>query len=380
MKATIQAYSRTIIPLLGAASLAVAQTGIAAEEMSHEHHQHQHQEHQQHATHAGHGPHGTHIHHQHGKGGFMFEYRFMSMNMDGLLSGSDSVSTQDISGMDMLMDMGGNVTGQRVTPGKQYMMAPTEMTMDMHMLMGMYGFTDRLTGMIMLNYLKNEMDMVMHMRMVMEATGMVMSARDVESSMETSGIGDTRIGAMYSVNKKWTGALNISLPTGSIDEKVMMMSNPDTQAAYPMQLGSGTFDLIPSFTYKDEKGSAGWGAQFEYIFRIGENDNEYSLGDKAELTAWYVQSVGGNVHLSGRLDYLNWQEIEGQDPKINAMMASTGDPSNSGGQRLDLLVGITGVFGGHRIGLEVGKPIFQDLDGIQMETDLVMSFGYQFMM
>jgi hypothetical protein len=38
------------------------------------------------------------------------------------------------------------------------------------------------------------------------------------------------------------------------------------------------------------------------------------------------------------------------------------------------------VFGGHRIGLEVGKPIYQDLNGPQMETDLVWSLGYQFMM
>jgi hypothetical protein len=243
--------------------------------------------------------------------------------------------------------------------------------------------------MVMLNYLSNEMDMVMHMYM---STGMPMG--DMTGSMDTSGIGDTRVGAMYNINKKFMGSLALSLPTGSIDEKTDMImtgtnivngnpmrtENLGMQAPYGMQLGSGTYDLIPSVTYKDEMGNSGWGSQFEYTYRIGENDNKYTLGDKAELTAWYVHKVGGFVHLSGRLDYLNWQGIEGQDPNLNPMMAPTSDPDATGGQRLDLLLGLTGVFGGHRIGLEVGKPIYQDLNGPQMETDLVYSLGYQFMM
>jgi hypothetical protein len=178
------------------------------------------------------------------------------------------------------------------------------------------------------------------------------------------------------------------LPTGGIDEKVTM-AGTERQAPYAMQLGSGTYDLIPSITYKDEKGNSGWGSQLEYTFRVSENDNEYSLGDKLQLTGWYVHRFGKNVHVSGRLDYLNWGEIEGEDPNIpsaNPMMASSGymgttdDPDNYGGQRLDLLLGLTGVFGGHRIGLEVGKPIYQDLNGPQMETDIIYSLGYQFMM
>jgi hypothetical protein len=207
----------------------------------------------------------------------------------------------------------------------------------------------------------------------------------VAASMDTSGLGDTRVAAMYTINKQWMGTLGLGLPTGSIDEKVTMMGN-ERQAPYAMQLGSGTYDLIPSVTYKDEKGNSGWGSQLEYTFRVGENDNEYTLGDKLELTGWYVHRFGKNVHVSGRLDYLNWGEIEGADKNIMPAMTSSGymgttdDPNNYGGQRLDLLLGLTGVFGGHRIGLEVGKPIYQDLNGPQMETDLVYSLGYQFMM
>jgi len=366
-----------LVSTLGVAALFTMQSSLAADETSHEHHQHM--ESQEHATHAGQGPHGSHIHHQHGEGAFMFELRYMRMDMEGLLDGTDSVDTKDISGALM---------GPARDPRFPYMMAPTEMTMEMVMAMGMYGFTDRLTGMIMLNYLSNDMDMVMHMYM---PNGMPMG--DMTGTMETKGLGDTKIGAMYNVTNNFVGTLALSLPTGSINEKTDMImtgtnvtngmtmttKNLGIQAPYAMQLGSGTYDLIPSFTYKDEKGNSGWGAQFEYTWRVGENDNNYSLGDKAELTGWFVQRLGSYVHLSGRLDYLNWQKIEGQDSKLNPMMAPTSDPEATGGQRRDLLLGLAGVFGGHRIGLEVGKPVYQDLNGPQMETDLVWSIGYQFM-
>jgi len=110
--------------------------------------------------HSQHASHDTgsakHIHHEHGKSGWMIEYKFMRMEMDGLLEGSNKVSTEDVSGTQMQMGM-----GMVRLPGKGYMMAPTKMTMDMHMLMGMYGFSQNFSMMFMGQYLDNDMDMEM---------------------------------------------------------------------------------------------------------------------------------------------------------------------------------------------------------------------------
>ena len=103
------------------------------------------------------------------------------------------------------------------------------------------------------------------------------------------------------------------------------------------------------------------------------------MGDKLELTAWYVRRFGKYVHLAGRLGYLDWGKIDGQDPKIMPMMSPSGDPDATGGRRLDALLGLTGVFGMHRLGLEVGAPVYQDLNGPQMETKMIYSVGYQLM-
>lgn len=338
-----------------------------------------------------HGDHDTaaaamHIHHAHGEGGFMFEYKFMRMEMDGLLSGSDSIGTRDISGATMGMPPTNNMT----TP---YMMSPTAMTMDMHMIMAMYGVSEKVSIMGMLHYLSNDMDMVMHMYNPMGAY-----VTDMTGSMDTSGVGDTRFDVMYAVDKSLTASLGVSLPTGSIDEKVTMtmtglnpmgvpmtpVTNGPMQGPYAMQLGSGTIDLVPAVTYSQNIGMWNWGGQASYTLRTGENDNDYTLGDKLEITAWSKYAVQPNVTLSGRINIMDWGDIDGADSKISAMMTRmtpTNDAANSGGSRIDLLVGVSGHFNKyHMLSLELGVPIQQDLDGVQMETDTLFSIGYQYMM
>ena len=360
---------------------------MAAEEMDHSQHDMAAMDHSQHDSTA-----GQHVHHGHGKGGFMFEYQFMRMEMDGLLDGTDSVSTRDISGANMVMPPG---TPPMKKAGKDYMMSPTSMTMDMHMFMGMYGFTDTFTLMGMVHYLSNDMDMVMHMYTPVGGMPPDTYAGDMTGSMDTSGIGDIRFDGMFKLTDSWTGSVGLSVPTGSIDEKVTMdmagtnilngmpMMNPGmpVQAPYMMQLGSGTYDLIPSVTYQTGAGDWTWGGQASYTYHIGENDNDYTVGDILELNGWGKYSVNKGLTLTSRLEILDWDKIDGQDPLINPMMSPAGDPNATGGTRADLLFGISGHFAEyHMISVEVGAPIFQDLNGPQLETDLIYSIGYQYMM
>ena len=120
----------------------------------------------------------------------------------------------------------------------------------------------------MLNYLENKMDMSMPMNMSM--------------SMESSGIGDLKLAGLYDL-AQWDSArrmhlnLGLSLPTGSIDEK---HTNGNT-LGYGMQLGSGTYDFHPAITYGSDQ-SYSYGAQIGGVLRIGENDQDYTLGNKFE--------------------------------------------------------------------------------------------------
>ena len=332
-------------------------------------------------SHSAHTGAAAHIHHSHGKGDWMLEYRFMRMSMGDLLNGTDKVNTRDISGV---------LPGIPPTPdpSKEYRMAPTDMTMDMHMLMFMYGFTERFSLMAMGSYLDNEMDMVMHMN---DMSGM--PVMDMFGTMETNGLGDTLLGVMYKLDLRWTASFSVSLPTGDIDERVDMVmaginpmgmpvsvTNSNLKAGYPMQLGSGTYDLIPGITYSDSSDKFGWGFQANYLFRLGKNDNHYALGDVGEVFGWTKYVLSPRLLVSGKANYRDWGRIDGQDPEIPPSMSPVNDPSATGGRRLDLSLALNGFFGdGHSLGIEVGVPVYQDLNGPQMETDWIVSLAYQFM-
>ncbi len=326
--------------------------------------------------HTAHTGASAHIHHSHRKGMWMLEYRFMRMNMNGLLDGTGNVDSRDISGA-----FPG--TPPTIDPTKSYLMAPTKMRMDMHMLMLMYGLTERLSLMGMVNYRDNRMDMVMHMPML-----------DMSGTMETRGLGDSLLGAMMTLDDRWTTSLSISLPTGGIDETADMtmtginpmdgtqvsFTSTNIDVSYPMQLGSGTFDLIPAVTYKDSTDKLGWGTQASYILRLGDNDNGYTLGDRFEIFAWGKYVISPSFLVSGKLTFADWGRIDGRDPSIDPQMSPAGDPDVTGGTRADASLGLNCFFGqGHSVGVEFAVPVHQDLNGPQMENDWTLSFTYQYM-
>jgi hypothetical protein len=329
-------------------------------------------------THTGHTGAAAYIHHQHERGSWMFEYRYMHMNMDGLLDGTDSVDTQDISGALPGMPPSKD-------PAKDYLMAPTAMTMDMHMLMAMYGMTDRIQIMLMGSWLKNKMDMVMHMPMT-----------DMVGSMQTDGFGDLLVGITDRINETWTASLDVSIPTGSIDEYdtvTMQGINPMTQlpmsntnyikAGYPMQLGTGTWDLIPSLTYADSTDKFGWGFQASYRWHLGENDNDYTWGNVLQAVGWGKYIITSNLLGIGKLAATDRRRIDGQDPELDPNRSPVTDPDATGGTRVDLSIGLNGFFGqqqNHMLGAEFGIPVYQDLNGPQMETDWILSLSYQLLL
>lgn len=313
--------------------------------------------------------------HSHSEGEFMFSYRFMSMTMEDMRSGSDRLNTSDIL-------TGGTNTGT-------YMVAPVEMTMDMHMLGMMYAPNNTLTWMFMLPYVELSMDSVISPMHGMHPDEMF--------TTESSGMGDFKATALFTLEKTAQHnallGLGISLPTGSIDEEDEVLSMPalgETQLPFPMQLGSGTYDLLPSFTYNRILENRSWGTQIASVVRLGRNDNGYTLGNRLQSQAWHAWVLNRDLSASLRLGFEHWDNIDGDDSEreipatmsMGAMTVNTVpslDPQNQGGQRFEAGLGLNGIYGEgeHRVALEVAVPLYQDLEGPQMERDLIATFGYQ---
>ncbi|MBS9462460.1 transporter [Flagellimonas sp. 389] len=303
----------------------------------------------------GHAPISVMGDHMHGKGEWMFSYRYMYMNMDELKQGSDNASFDNA-----LAD---------------YMVTPTKMPMNMHMLGAMYAPSDKITLMAMFNYLSMEMDHITQMGGTF--------------TTEASGFGDIQLSALYrffNKNKQTLhGQIGLSIPTGSITESdVTPASTPnEVELPYPMQVGSGTIDPNLALTYLGQNESLSWGSQIRGIFRFGENDREYRYGNRYSLNNWFAIKASDWVSISVRLEGLIVDEIEGTDPNLNPMMVITADTNNSGGTLINSGIGIntyvpTGKLKNLRFGVEFGYPLYQDLNGIQLRTKETITFGTQY--
>lgn len=298
-----------------------------------------------------HAPIGVMGDHMHLSDEFMLSYRFMNMNMDGSRSGSERISDAEVL--------------------EDFMVTPTEMDMQMHMVGAMYALNDDLTLMAMVPFLRNDMNHLTRMGGNFET--------------KTSGISDVSLSGMYRLYGSDTHQLHLnaglSFPTGSIDERDdTPMGN--VVLPYPMQLGSGTYDLLPGLTYFGFSESWSWGAQFRSTVRLGTNDEGYRLGNRYGLTTFGQRKLSKNVSTSLRLDWQHTRNIHGSDDRLNPMVVPTADPDLRGGDRIDLgiglnLLGLDGWVRDHRLGVEFLFPVYQSLDGPQLEVDWTFIVGWQ---
>lgn len=341
----------------------ISTTAIA--EVDHSHHQDGYQHHNHGSQPNDHAPITVMGDHRHPEGGLMLSYRYSRMLMKGMKDGDSSITPSEI------VSAGGSYG---------YMMTPTRMTMDMHMIGAMYAPSNDITLMLMGHYMDKNMDMV--------------NRANVTSKMDSSGFGDTSISALYNLfNEKGEGGdtsrlhanIGLSLPTGSTDKKGLRMGSYGN-LPYSMQLGSGTFDPQLGLTYIVKNSDYSWGTQAKATFRMGKNDEGYRLGNEYKATAYAAKNLNDWLSASIKLEGTSKGEISGSDTSISSTLVSrvpTFDPSNYGGETIELGFGLNliegeGKFKNHRLAFEYTTPIYEDLNGPQMSTQHSFWLGWQY--
>ena len=304
--------------------------------------------------------------HCHGKGQWMFSYRYMNMHMNGNMSGSNSMSTDDIFTEDNVMTIA------------------KSMTMQMHMLDVMYAPSNRITLMAMGSYNEKKMDMALNPDMMMP----------MATSMRTNGIGDISLSGLFMLIDKHREMLHaivgVSIPTGSTDKQ---SGNPaNDMLGYPMQMGSGTWDPLIGVAYMGQSDILTWGAQVQYKFRFGHNHYDYRLGNELNSNAWLGVKVDKYLSFSGSLQYLSSGKIDNANPPLMypampmpmPMFSSPYVNSNySGGNQLNAGIGCnlyipTGIFKNLHFGAEYDLPVYRYVNGIQMKNTGTFTVGVQY--
>ncbi|MFN5443097.1 MAG: hypothetical protein ACK48V_02600 [Crocinitomicaceae bacterium] len=303
-------------------------------------------------------PAGVMISHVHPKKKWMLSYRFSQMNMGNPIQGKSNVSSSDIY--------------------NEYLMYTPSMQMNMHMLMGMVGITDHLTVMGMFHYMQNHMPMEMmtgHNHFHNHSHGNTESSMD----MHTSGLGDTKLYAMYGLIKSDRHQLvisnGISLPTGNykVTGITSDMLYEGKRYPYMMQLGSGSWEYFPNITYVYQKSNWATSVQTSGVIRLNDNKLGYRLGNEWYTNAWFgynwLDQVGSTLRIESSIS----EQIQGKDTQLYAYNELGANPANYGGTRLFAFIGSSyeldfSLLSGCRIAFEYGIPLYQQLHGLQNKS------------
>ena len=143
------------------------------------------------------------------------------------------------------------VTGQPST----LRVVPLEMDSRMDMFSLMYAQTDKISWMLMLHHIEKSMKSTTYM-------GGSGTTQRGTFKTKSSGMGDTSASFLWKAFQHKYHKINlnfgVSLPTGDIDQKDIILTpmgmQPKSVLPYCMQLGSGTYDLLPGFTYTGNNG------------------------------------------------------------------------------------------------------------------------------
>lgn len=304
---------------------------------------------------------GEHIH---PPGQWSVAYRYSLTRYAGYRDGSKDVSAGEVTCGD----------------GNACTFLPTDLTAETHSAQILYAPRSDFTLGATFPYVRLSMDHV-----------------EPERFTTTSeGLGDVKLEAHYTLfgdiaaRHRLVLDAALSFPTGSIDEEDLHppppdglpLPLPDGQAParrklpYSMQLGSGTLDLLPGLTYHGQLENWAFLLQAAGTVRLGENANDYSLGNRFRFTAQAARKITDWLSLFAGIDEQVWGNVDGVDAEIEAQAnenpAARAD--RQGGERIDLLFGLglyvpEGALKGHRLEIEAGLPLSQSLDGPQLETD-----------
>ncbi len=307
---------------------------------------------------------------------WMFGYSFMHSQRQGLMKqGSKSVSDEAVVQQSCGTDL------CRFTQ--------SDMTMGMHMLNIMYAPTDWLNIMLMPQFVS----MSMNLR---ELEGRPAARADVHEHSgvgghTTGGVGDTVVAALLQL---WQGSgqqvhagLGLSAPTGAVDLEFRRIARADGGLVhFGMQLGSGTWDFLPSLTYTGVHNNYSWGAQVNATVRMqAQNKSGYRLGNRVETTAWLSYQMLSWLSTSVRGIYSAEEAISGDFNAFNSRIGPIDYPNNYGGQFWDIGLGLStqmphGELAGNRLSFEWLQPLHTDFNGAQLQRDgaLVVSWRYMF--
>lgn len=181
-------------------------------------------------------------------------------------------------------------------------------TVDLQLLTGVWMYSPKWTFVVFAPYIKTMVETVYEP---------VPGGINFKTKDFTEGFGDIRLMAMSPLWAKDSNSVlydvAITLPTGSTD--AYFTSSPSQRAAYNMQLGSGTPDLIGALNYNHNQAQWLSSARGQFTVRGGKNSHGYALGNELDVklnSSWQFCPIF-NLGVQG--EYKHRGAVQGRDER-----------------------------------------------------------------
>ena len=282
-----------------------------------------------------------------------------SVEFKGYLDGDDRVSDDEVL-------WSGPNSGELRTD-KNFPVVPGKIVQTAYLLSVGYAFNDSWRAHLTVPYLEQSTD---HISIISNYNTF---------KIKTSGVGDMLVSASYRLSDSalsdWWLTVGLSIPTGSIDEEGDTPRAPgDQQLPYTMQLGSGTYDVPIEINYH-AKGQHDISLALAATIRSGTNSRGYRLGNNYSLAGRYKFNFSKILKPYIGLGARYSDSIHGADtsllvPGAYPYPAPITNPDLYGGIKIGAQAGIVWHMSHrYRLAAEIGKPLYQNLNGPQTKED-----------
>ena len=213
---------------------------------------------------------------------------------------------------------------------------------------------------------------------------------------QTDGVGDITMALVVPFIRKGRESSHIhiafDIPTGDIRKQ----DPAGNRLPYDSQIGNGTVDFEWGWTYRGERDWLSWGGQAIGRHALEENGLDFREGSRFEASLWSGVRVIGGLSASVRVQWQKQNNLHGHDRQFDKVVLANpnpppanlnlpNDPSENGKARggTSFLLGpslaydFSGPLTGQRLAVEVSVPVYQNLDGPQLEQDWSLTTGWQ---
>ncbi|MBY0399822.1 transporter, partial [Myxococcota bacterium] len=199
-------------------------------------------------------------------------------------------------------------------------------------------------------------------------------------SDRTEGVGDISLGLVVPFIRRGRESSHVhvafDVPNGSFRKR-----DQGRRLPYDSQIGNGTVDFEWGWTYRGERDWISWGGQAIGRHPLGKNGLDYREGSRFEASLWSGMRLFDGLSATVRAQWQKQNNLSGRDRGFDPISDPAENGKARGGTRFLLGPGLSfdlpGALRGQRIAVELAVPVYQNLDGPQLEQDWTLTTGWQ---